>query len=83
MGLFWKRKKADQFVTLGLNEPAPKREEPPPTHQPVADTSAMRAREATPPPPELVPPISGASRTRAKTWSKPTHDGCRAGGFDS
>ena len=60
MGLFWKRKKADQFVTLGLNEPAPRREEAPPTKQPVDDTSAISAREATPPPPEIVPPVAGA-----------------------
>ncbi|MGB7923647.1 MAG: hypothetical protein WCF57_10425, partial [Pyrinomonadaceae bacterium] len=25
MGLFWRRKKEDRFVTLGLNEPSPAR----------------------------------------------------------
>jgi fused signal recognition particle receptor len=60
MGLFWKRKKADQFVTLGLNEPVAKRQEgvvpselpgPEPPSTPV---------EVPPSPPELVPPIAGA-----------------------
>jgi len=56
MGLFWKRKKADQFVTLGLNEPVAKNE--PPTASPeIVEPHAQKPVER---PPELVPPVAGA-----------------------
>jgi fused signal recognition particle receptor len=45
MGLFWKRKSGDQFVSLKLNEPPPvraadKTEERPPEKSPVRETAA-------------------------------------------
>jgi len=52
MGLFWKRKKGDQFVTLGLNEPVAKHE--------IAETESQARKEPVPQPPEIVPPVSGA-----------------------
>ncbi|HEX7295179.1 MAG TPA: signal recognition particle receptor subunit alpha, partial [Pyrinomonadaceae bacterium] len=55
MGLFWKRKKADEFVTLGLNQPAEKQEKPKAgTVQPAEiKTEPARATE------ELIPPVAG------------------------
>lgn len=56
MGLFWKRKKGDQFVTLGLNEPVAKpASEEPPTSQTPAPKESISA------PPEMVPPVAGAA----------------------
>ena len=63
MGLFWKRKSGDQFVSLKLNEPLPKQE----TAQPKA---------APPPPPaiplperELEPVATGSGPTPVPTES--------------
>src|SRR5690242_840660 len=54
MGLFWRRKKEDQFVSLRLNEPAVK-EETPPAAPPKAE--APPAKPETPPvTPHAVPP---------------------------
>jgi fused signal recognition particle receptor len=51
MGLFWRRKSGDEFVRLGLNEPAKPEETPAveaPSSKPVSEV------------PELVPPSTGA-----------------------
>jgi len=57
MGLFWKRKKADEFVTLGLNQPAAKPEPPTAsTVQRVDVDKSETARAAQ----ELIPPVAGA-----------------------
>jgi len=57
MGLFWKRKKADEFVTLGLNQPAAKPEPPAAsTVQRVDVDKSETARAAQ----ELIPPVAGA-----------------------
>jgi len=59
MGLFWKRKKADEFVTLRLNEPITKRDEQ--VAEPLADIDRTTKRPAEAAPlPELIPPVSGA-----------------------
>lgn len=61
MGLFWKRKKADEFVTLGLNEPVRKQEKPAGSteqHAEIAPTT--KPSEAHARIPELVPPVAGA-----------------------
>ena len=62
MGLFWKRKKADEFVTLRLNEPVTKPEQPVASAEQLADIdrTTKPTAEATPFPPELIPPVSGA-----------------------
>ncbi len=60
MGLFWKRKKADEFVTLRLNEPVTKREEPAAEQRADIDRTTKPTAEATPPIPELIPSVSGA-----------------------
>ena len=60
MGLFWKRKKADEFVTLGLNQPIAKAEKPTPAAQPAAEIEATTKRtEPIPQPPEFIPPVAG------------------------
>lgn len=48
MGLFWRRKKEDQFVSLRLNEPATKdtAPEPPPPEQPALEPPAKEAEPA-------------------------------------
>jgi fused signal recognition particle receptor len=65
MGLFWKRKGKDQFVTLGLNEAAvePKQRDEAVglTSQPPPKTT--RERAAIAPQPELEPVITGAGPT--------------------
>ena len=50
MGLFWRRKKEDQFVSLRLNEPAVPEPAPPPAPPPKPE----------PPQPELEPPVKEA-----------------------
>ena len=73
MGLFWKRKKTDQFVTLGLNEPAkpapakplPVEPEEPGSLQGARTSSSAIERSAdedvrAPSKGELIPPITGA-----------------------
>ena len=47
MGLFWRRKKEDEFVSLRLNEPAVKEETPPPA---PAKTEAVPSAVAPEPP---------------------------------
>src|SRR5262245_18558266 len=57
MGLFWRRKSGDEFVRLGLNEPAK------PTEAPAVDTQPERNKPIT----EslaVVPSTSGAAPTR-------------------
>jgi fused signal recognition particle receptor len=68
MGLFWKRKSKDQFVTLGLNEPAERPNTTPPA--PVAEPALPPiSPEAAPKPPtaisesELPPVVTGAAPT--------------------
>lgn len=60
MGLFWKRKKADQFVTLGLNEPVAKREEAVSSPELPRPEPPVTPVEVAPQLPELIPPIAGA-----------------------
>src|SRR5690242_66868 len=50
MGLFWRRKKEDQFVSLRLNEPAVKEERvaPPPTPEAPPPAAPAGKAEATP-----------------------------------
>lgn len=71
MGLFWKRKKADQFVTLGLNEPVARREEPALTEELVKAESLDTPVELFPPAPELVPPVAGAGPAPMPVELKP------------
>jgi fused signal recognition particle receptor len=63
MGLFWRRKGKDEFVTLGLNEPqtqpAPK---PSPPLEPPAPTPPTIS-EDTPKVPDVVPATAGAGPT--------------------
>ena len=56
MGLFWRRKSGDEFVRLGLNEPAKPGEAPP------VDTRPEGAEQVTESP-SLVPPASGGAPT--------------------
>lgn len=49
MGLFWKRKSKDQFVTLGLNEPAERGEGQP---KPAAPANISTPERLTPPEPQ-------------------------------
>jgi len=58
MGLFWRRKKEDQFVSLRLNEPAVKEEAPPPAPPKTEPTPAKA--EAAPAKPETTPVIPQA-----------------------
>ena len=56
MGLFWRRKKEDQFVSLRLNEPAVKEEAP----------------SAAPPKAEATPPKTEAAPAKPETVAPPT-----------
>lgn len=56
MGLFWRRKSGDEFVRLGLNEPAK------PTEAPAVDTQPQRVEQVSESP-SLVPPTSGGAPT--------------------
>ena len=60
MGLFWRRKSSDQFVTLGLNEPktAVKDES---ARDVVAESPQQRIPEPATPIPEIVPPVTASS----------------------
>jgi len=58
MGLFWKRKKADEFVTLGLNQPAAKPEPPAASTVQRADVDKTETARAAQ---ELIPPVAGAN----------------------
>src|SRR5689334_437534 len=63
MGLFWRRKKEDQFVSLRLNEPAVKEERVAPPPAPEAPPAAAPAgkAEATPAKLESAPAIQQAA----------------------
>jgi fused signal recognition particle receptor len=54
MGLFWRRKKEDEFVSLRLNEPAVKEEAPPPA--PPQPEAAASKPEPEPPAKAVAPP---------------------------
>ena len=71
MGLFWKRKKADQFVTLGLNEPVAKREEPVVAQELPKPEAPATPVEVLPPAPDLVPPVAGAGPAPIPVELKP------------
>src|SRR4029079_13599215 len=64
MGLFWRRKSGDEFVRLGLNEPAK------PTEAPAVDTQPQKA-EQVPESPSLVPPVSGGAPTPSPAETVP------------
>jgi fused signal recognition particle receptor len=51
MGLFWKRKTGDEFVTLGLNEPSPRK-----AAEPSVDPGSEKPSVQTP---EILPPVTG------------------------
>ncbi len=55
MGLFWKRKSGDQFVSLKLNEPSP-------ASPPAASTQPSEATRVVPPPVEAEPPAAPGHR---------------------
>jgi fused signal recognition particle receptor len=67
MGLFWKRKSKDQFVTLGLNEPAERPKATPSVGEP--DATSPLSPDAGPKPAavvsetELPPVVTGAAPT--------------------
>jgi fused signal recognition particle receptor len=63
MGLFWRRKKEDEFVSLRLNEPAVKEEAPvpaPPEPEPPKPAPEPPAKAATPPPVPSRSPFSSS-----------------------
>jgi fused signal recognition particle receptor len=64
MGLFWRRKTGDQFVRLGLNEPAI---DEPKEKQAVNTEASKPLIEA----PELTPPVTGSGPSPAPVESKP------------
>ena len=57
MGLFWKRKKADEFITLGLNQPVAKQEPPAGSAVQPAEINKTETARSTQ---ELIPPVAGA-----------------------
>ncbi len=70
MGIFWRRKSKEQFVTLGLNEPQtkpvtepPAPPEPPPQERPTSDQAAQAKSSEIEPPPLLEPTPTGDSPT--------------------
>ncbi len=69
MGLFWKRKSKDQFVTLGLNEPAERPKATPPPSVGEPDLPPPVIPDAAPKSPavvsesELQPVVTGAAPT--------------------
>jgi fused signal recognition particle receptor len=62
MGLFWRRKKEDQFVSLRLNEPPAKEATPPPPPPPPV---------LEPPTPELTKPQPDTPRVQAEAPASP------------
>ena len=66
MALFWRRKKEDRFVTLGLNQPATAeeraetKEETPETRLEPPAGEHTQTREAIAPPPAVEPVPTGA-----------------------
>jgi fused signal recognition particle receptor len=67
MGLFWRRKTGDQFVTLGLNEPdrkSPADEAVPSSQKPVAEQRSDKIeREAVPHAASIEPVMTGSGPT--------------------
>jgi len=67
MGLFWRRKTGDQFVTLGLNEPEPRiaaDEAVTPVQVPVAEHGSEKVeRETVPAAAAIEPVVTGAGPT--------------------
>ena len=61
MGLFWRRKSGDQFVTLGLNEPKTVVKDESSAKQGAAEATQPRAPEPATPIPEIVPPVTASS----------------------
>lgn len=81
MGLFWRRKTKDEFVTLGLNEPASvekSREEdiappaPPVSPPPALSTTGPSVRPDEPLPIDLVPAVTGSAPTPTPIETKRT-----------
>jgi fused signal recognition particle receptor len=80
MGLFWRRKSKDQFVTLGLNEPAePSNSDDatagPAKAEPVRETSPPASTKVdlpATPPVDVVPPSTGSAPTPAIPEPLPT-----------
>src|SRR2546423_1513859 len=68
MALFWKRKKEDRYITLGLNQPAAQADEAAPVETPASSrpeapelaSPAAQASEAVAPPPAIEPVTTGA-----------------------
>lgn len=64
MGLFWRRKTGDQFVTLGLNEPTGKPDaKKEPTEQKTEQAIKADEPVAKPSSPEIIPVVTGAGPT--------------------
>jgi fused signal recognition particle receptor len=63
MGLFWRRKKEDRFVTLGLNEPSPPAVKEAQLEPPAAPSPSGEAAPVIPPAPALEPAPTGAAPT--------------------
>ncbi|HEV8370859.1 MAG TPA: signal recognition particle-docking protein FtsY [Pyrinomonadaceae bacterium] len=67
MGLFWRRKSGDEFVRLGLNEPASGKG----NDTPAVDTTTTTTIPTTP---ELVPPVTGADPSPVPIETKPGNE---------
>jgi len=64
MGLFWRRKSGDEFVKLGLNEPASSKG----NDTPAVDNTTTTTIPAAP---ELMPPVTGADPSPVPLETKP------------
>jgi fused signal recognition particle receptor len=70
---FWRRKKEDRYITLGLNEPAQKPDESaaptaqpePPLERPAADAVSSATSEPSVTPPAIEPVLTGSQPTPA------------------
>jgi len=60
MGLFWRRKSGDQFVTLGLNEPKTTVKDES-AREEVSESTQPKAAAPATPVPEIVPPVTASS----------------------
>ena len=78
MGLFWKRKGGDQFVSLKLNEPSPAKTSAPAaevaeTRSPEIESPSALTQAQTVPPGSVAPPATGpASPSSTSSSSEPT-----------
>ncbi|HET6890439.1 MAG TPA: hypothetical protein VFH31_05000, partial [Pyrinomonadaceae bacterium] len=65
MGLFWRRKSKDQFVTLGLNEPRTVESQPATTSAPAPENVAPESPPTSPAArqPEIEPQVTGGGPT--------------------